>query len=181
MQGSVVSRTFKAYVLYQTKLTVKGYAFFETRGPKLPTVNSLLTAWELVPYSWVVDWFFSIGDILRSFSYRPDLIFRTAGVTVTADTVAQYQRCDGYGQFRHRPSGYYTPCTPDGQLGAFAPGQVQTEPSYLLKYKTINRVPFTPADLSWTPKLDVNLNPQRILDALSLASKSLKGHRRLII
>lgn len=37
--------------------------------------NPLLTAWELVPYSFVVDWFLPIGDFLTQFSSSQGLEF----------------------------------------------------------------------------------------------------------
>lgn len=42
--------------------------------------NPLLTAWELVPYSFVVDWFIPIGDFIAQYSATDGLTF-ISGVT----------------------------------------------------------------------------------------------------
>lgn len=55
--------------------------------------NPALLAWELVPYSFVVDWFFPIGDWLSQVGYSLGLYFVRGMKTgfATADTVRVYK------------------------------------------------------------------------------------------
>lgn len=39
------------------------------------------SAWELVPFSFIIDWFFSIGDVISSWSVNPSLNPRASWVT----------------------------------------------------------------------------------------------------
>jgi hypothetical protein len=49
--------------------------------------NPLLLAWELVPYSFVVDWFLPIGNYLESLDATNGLTFESGYVTVLEKTV----------------------------------------------------------------------------------------------
>lgn len=48
--------------------------------------NPLLTAWELVPLSFVVDWFYNIGDWLNQLTAYRGLNFRTGFTTIETKT-----------------------------------------------------------------------------------------------
>lgn len=48
--------------------------------------NPLLVAWELVPLSFVVDWFYNIGDWLNQLTAYRGLSFRTGFVTIETKT-----------------------------------------------------------------------------------------------
>ncbi|UJQ85368.1 MAG: putative maturation protein [Herbuvirus faecivivens] len=50
--------------------------------------NPLLTAWELVPYSFIVDWFIPIGDFLTQFSAAQGLDFISGTSVLYAKGVA---------------------------------------------------------------------------------------------
>ena len=56
-------------------------------------INPLLTAWELVPYSFVIDWFIPIGDFLSQFSASAGLRF-ISGTTVSYCTYTCEQTKD---------------------------------------------------------------------------------------
>lgn len=43
--------------------------------------NPMLLAWELVPYSFVVDWFLPVGDYLKQLTYAQGLSFKRGTVT----------------------------------------------------------------------------------------------------
>lgn len=55
--------------------------------------NPLLTAWELVPYSFIVDWFLPIGDFLTQFSSSQGLEFisGTSVLYITYDAERDYK------------------------------------------------------------------------------------------
>lgn len=65
---------------------------------QLGFVNPLSVAWELVPFSFVVDWFVNVGQVLASFS-------DFAGVSLTGAFVTRFQKTSKY-RFYHGP-GYY--------------------------------------------------------------------------
>lgn len=54
---------------------------------KTGLTNPLLLAWELVPYSFVVDWFFPLGNYLESFTAFDGLTFRRGFINLRRRTV----------------------------------------------------------------------------------------------
>lgn len=57
--GTTYSHTIKGRALVTTKIVRKSLA-------TAVTINPLATAWEVVPYSFVVDWFLNTSDIVRA-------------------------------------------------------------------------------------------------------------------
>jgi hypothetical protein len=49
-----------------TSLRARVTAKWDGKTQNFALVNPLVTAWELVPYSWVADWFVSVGDTLKA-------------------------------------------------------------------------------------------------------------------
>lgn len=49
-----------------TSLRARVTAKWNGKTQNFVLANPLVTAWELVPYSWVADWFVSVGDTLRA-------------------------------------------------------------------------------------------------------------------
>lgn len=47
-------------------------------------LSPLLTAWELVPYSFVIDWFLPIGDFLAQYSSTDGLTFLSGSTSYKA-------------------------------------------------------------------------------------------------
>lgn len=88
--------------------------------------NPALLAWELLPYSFVVDWFLPIGNYLESLDATNGLTFLTGYVTVftsyeasTFDTIAYSSKSGtmhyyGYGEGKTK----YVTCT-RSTIGAF--------------------------------------------------------------
>jgi len=54
-------------------------------GTKLGITDPLLLAWELLPYSFVVDWFLPIGDFISKLTYDSGLTY-VGGCSVTTST-----------------------------------------------------------------------------------------------
>lgn len=73
---------------------IKTACYYSVEDPKLRDrakwnvgLNPLLTAWELVPYSFVVDWFLPIGDFLAQAG-------SSAGLRFISGTTAYYGKWD---------------------------------------------------------------------------------------
>lgn len=85
----------------RTQFDYSGSILFQTTGAELATakeaglINPLSLAWELTPYSFVVDWFIPIGNYLNSLDATLGLEFQsgsfttflrgTSAITLTAD------------------------------------------------------------------------------------------------
>lgn len=90
------SRTYVNNTLYlrTTNLSVRVAAKVGVSNPnlllanQLGFVNPLSVAWELVPLSFVVDWFASVGDYLNSFTDK-------LGLTIVDPYTSIFTRCNG--------------------------------------------------------------------------------------
>jgi len=91
-------------------------------------LNPLEVAWELIPYSFVVDWFIPIGDYLRSLIATVGLNFHSGTNTVTESRSYNLLATDGAGSFYTSAPGY----TQKLSLGG----------SYVRKTFTMNRTVF---------------------------------------
>jgi len=84
---------------YDSSLVV----WFATTGVELADVkeagftNPALLAWELLPYSFVVDWFIPIGDYISSLDATLGLTFEKGAFTYFLDSVS---RSSGYAENR---------------------------------------------------------------------------------
>jgi hypothetical protein len=54
---------------------------FQRQAARLGVSDPLTLAWELVPYSFVVDWFLPIGDFLNRLHYDDGLVYQDGAVT----------------------------------------------------------------------------------------------------
>lgn len=59
---------------------------------KLGLLNPAEVAWELLPWSFVVDWFLPVGDYITSLSADAGLSFTTGTKTITTKTTYQTRR-----------------------------------------------------------------------------------------
>lgn len=138
-------------------VTIRGYAIgtFSTGGGRFG-FDPLLTAWELVTLSFVVDWFIDIGSWLQT--YSP---FAEGGLTNTGYSLKY--------EFERSYSGnisYY------GKLvnGEFTTGGGTTG-TYTEKIERYVRVPANPP---FFPAFKPDLNWKRGLDLMSLIFKSFR-------
>ena len=70
----------------------------------LGVANPLAIAWELVPFSFVVDWFMPVGNVLEALTSHLGLTYRNGYISTIEEVTKTYTRTD---------QGYYTN-TPDG-------------------------------------------------------------------
>jgi hypothetical protein len=145
--------------LYQQKNTVeaRSYVMFETQ-PEFQTARDFgltevpLAMWELVPYSFVVDWFIPIGDWLEAVT--PKL-----GVTVLAEGVVTKHT-----RLLSRLVTDWIPST-DTQNRWQISGYENNQDT-LTKFDRV-RTPNLAQSLAY-PKFDVKINVKRALDAIAL-------------
>lgn len=62
--------------------TYRGYAFSVGHYGSTPSFNPIQTGWELIPYSFVVDWFFNVGDFLTAVTPNPAVDTPVSGYSV---------------------------------------------------------------------------------------------------
>ena len=139
------------------QVTVRGYAIgtFSTGGGRFG-FDPLLTAWELVTLSFVVDWFIDIGSWLQT--YSP---FAEGGLTNT-----------GYSLKYEFERSYSGNISYSGALinGKYVTGG-GTSGTYIEKIERYVRVPASPP---FFPSFKPDLNWKRGLDLISLIHKSFR-------
>jgi hypothetical protein len=116
-------------------------------------VNPFTTAWEIVPYSFVADWFVNVGDVLASWEARLRLkrLYCSLGRKLTITTAG---RVIGVG-----------PGTSSSFTGQSWSGVSQE------RYESRERIPTGVP--SKVPSITVNLTSKRILDAAALLAKRI--------
>lgn len=57
--------------------------------------NPLSVAWELVPWSFVVDWFLPVGNYLNNLDYKSGLVFRRGWISRKVNNELQIHLTDG--------------------------------------------------------------------------------------
>lgn len=121
--------------------------------PNRIQLNPVVTAWELVPYSFVVDWFFSIGRALEALSFLAVNNLYTAATGI-------YCEVDRSVSSSVIPDSNWTSYTTD--VDSWSASEKWT-------YK--ERVP---AIVSYLPSLNVNLNYFKVLDLVALIGQALR-------
>lgn len=128
---------------WDIKLSVRGTVIMDIKPPRFG-FNPITTAWELVPYSFVIDWFLSIGSWLNSMSA---LFLAT-----------QYAAAGGM----------HVEATKTCRLidTAFNPGWSGNYATY--GKSTVSLTTRVPSSISQLPFGRINLNEYKILDLLAL-------------
>lgn len=67
------------------RYTGTSWGFARYTGPRSAGFDPLLTAWELVPYSFVVDWFLNVGTWIKSVSPFPTCKLSGGSCSVSED------------------------------------------------------------------------------------------------
>jgi hypothetical protein len=138
-----VHATVKAGVTYQILLDVLSRV----------SINPALTAWELVPYSFVADWFIDVGNTLAAFAWNPNLVEYASyyNETYEVSSISIDVVLD------HMISGYES-------ISYSAPEITGT-------YRYVNRQPTSFISFA-RPRIEVNLSPAKMVDSLALLQQS---------
>jgi len=128
--------------------------------------NPLSVAWELVPYSFVVDWLLPVGDYLRSFDTWVGKEFVSGCVGYVHEV-----------QNHSVPTSFY--CSQPSQWW-WVTSQVQ--PGFMKsKRRQYKRIPLASFPSATLPRIEVNLNAARTADAIALLKQQFDrslGKRR---
>lgn len=116
--------------------------------------NPLLTTWELVPYSFVIDWFLSVGTALSALSF----------LTVTD----KYTSCLGYSISASR-----TATTSVDFTGTWAAAGWSNWHEIVVKQSWTEYVR-KPCMISTLPSLRVNLDTLKVVDLIALIGQLLR-------
>lgn len=148
IQWEVVCR---AYVLYTQDLKFESLnAFGFTQMP--------LSLWELVPLSFVVDWFLRVGDWLQAVTPK-------AGVSILAEGSTISIKADGIRRLESE--------TPNANW--VSSGLIGWTDEAQLEHKRRNvGIPSL-----FYPPVDIKLNPKRLMDALGLLVGAAQSHNRI--
>lgn len=123
---------------------------------QLGLLNPASLAWELVPWSFVVDWFVPIGPVLQALTAPAGLIFVDGSVSVKTELTAQFEH-------------HFTTFDSDSVSNSFATGQAI---GVGYKRETLSTWPLPGFYLNQTP-----FSGDRPLKALALAIVGLRNLR----
>jgi len=127
-----------------------------TNVARLTSLNPVSIAWELVPYSFVVDWFYNIGGYVRDLE--------------TALVYNSYFR-SGYVSYSYKENAHMTGNRKAQYLPSY--GTVSAQGSW----SGLNRVILESYPTPQRPVLKANLGSQRLLNAAALLSNFLGRQR----
>lgn len=149
----------------------KRYNVSDGLGPlvDLLAMNPLKTGWELVPLSFVVDWFINIGDVLSTLMYVDWAADTKCCISVKEKITRKYYYRDSYQSTAYWPHTHTDPQKRGGVAATFSTSEVYQiaetrEESYDRFLHDIKDV-----DLVLAPFL----NWKRWLDATALSRQSL--------
>lgn len=102
---------------------------------QLGFVNPAVVAWELVPFSFVVDWFVNVGDVLSSYTDFLGFKFLESSVTsFNKDRVTTYYQSIDYGKPVGvvRKSGEFEAVNVKRQVGPIPGPSLAVKPPWVL-------------------------------------------------
>ncbi|DAD51765.1 TPA_asm: maturation protein [ssRNA phage Zoerhiza.1_35] len=124
-------------------------------------INPLQLGWELLPYSFVVDWFLPVGNYLSNLDYQAGLSFKSGWMAVKA-------RLDWTGE------PYNTNTHPPGfASGGWSGGSVKAVVDYY------GRNPGVGFPSPSFPRLKDPFSPTHVANALSLLATAFSGTHRV--
>lgn len=121
----------------------------------LGITNPAALVWELTPFSFVIDWFISVGDYLSTLDAFIGKSFKTGCISyvLARETTAKARNVTGRNGF------------------TVVSKSVPTNTTYERFYK---RVPLSSFPSAEPPRFDVNLSAPRIVDAVTLMRQALR-------
>lgn len=125
---------------------------------KLGIDRPLSSGWELVPFSFMIDWFVNIGDLIRSWEPKPHITERASWCTTVVTTNSSIQLNsivprEGHGLL---------------WMGTYLGMEPINNPISTRTSSVVTRVPNPTKPL--TPVLDINLSSAKILDMAAIFS-----------
>jgi hypothetical protein len=139
-------------------------------------INPFLTAWELIPLSFVLDWFIDVGDTIASYGMPWGVKIVDSGYTLKVDTYAT-----PVGGMQERINASYEsycngiPITvPQARYRSEIPLDNKA-----LTYRSYQRRQLASSDAAWLPRFRLKLNWQRVLDAVALL-RGIRAINRII-
>lgn len=145
----------------ETKVTVR----FRDSLPLLGTLqqygitNPALLVWELIPYSFVFDWLVPVGDYLSTIDTFVGKEFVSGCASyITDDSV------------KSKPTNVRGDPTNSG----WVLGRINHLAENTARRRFYKRVSLTSFPSATLPRLDVNLNTQRVIDAISLVTQKIR-------
>lgn len=162
-----------------------GKARYESKGLRLSdliTFNPFLTAWELIPLSFVIDWFVNVGDVIFSHtSTLSDLAVErkfcaSVKKVYTLDTCYRTSYTDSFKESRTGfPSSAYECAAKDSLRAPYSFDEsfdVKLDCTLITnQYETYDRNVFTPTDVSL--RFNPSLSWMRMLDGYVLSLKPI--------
>jgi hypothetical protein len=121
------------------------------------------TIWELTKFSFILDWFFNVGELIAS--WTPNLGFETLTSWVTQETVVTKTIVAGVPSITNLSNATYRVVDP---AASFSYGGIETS----IRYERIPR-PKQP----FSPHLNVKLNTLKLID-LAIILKQLKTNTK---
>lgn len=136
----------------QVRYSVGGHVVADIEAPNV-SFNPLVTAWELVTFSFVIDWIVNIGRMLESWSFLSLNSGYVASKGMRIEVISTF----------HRENEINPPPDCSGSLTWDSNGECR---------ETINvRVP---TSVSALPHLDLNLDTLKILDIIALVIQAIR-------
>jgi hypothetical protein len=123
--------------------------------------NPLQLAWELLPYSFIVDWFYPVGNYLSQLDYSSGLIFESGWENMKIELSWSVAPVN----VNRWPSGFTS--------GGWTGGKWQAEVKYF------QRLPTNGFPSPQTPRLKDPFSPTHVANALSLLATAFSGTSRI--
>lgn len=147
--------TVRAYVLYQADVKYQkihdfGFHAFAS------------TAWEILPFSFVADWFIPIGKWIQAIEPKLGVVTLASGYTLTRETILQ-RMVNSYAAPPNDSHDYRESATLVGFTDTF----VRRDKSRAV-----------PLGIPMFPQISVKLNAKRVMDAIALLGVSSSRHLR---
>lgn len=166
--GCDFSRQIKRF--YRLEMSVRAYGFWtglkglldSIRGKRL--LDYAQTSWELVPFSFVIDWFVDLSTYMDNCRTDAKLTWHKGAFSIKAVEVSAYAA--GFMLVQNTATDRYS-------------GGFLTEPRTSARYKTFYfaREPWasSPAEFLQLPDFDPNYNFRRFLDTTAFTLAAIKG------
>lgn len=157
--GYLAPQQWDVRVTENCTFTTKYTIYYKDNNPSLGTLqqfgisNPLLLAWELIPYSFVVDWFVPVGDFLQGLDAFLGKSFLAGTVSYTYDEKKTFMASN----LRYP---YWT------EYGSFASDYIPGTST--IHHRAYQRNVLGSFPTQNLPFIDVNLNTSRCIDGIAL-------------